>query len=167
MKQTVTITVNGAKKSAEVESRQLLVHYLRETLGLTGTNVGCDTSTCGACTVLLDGAAVKSCTLLAVQADGGSVTTIEGLAQNGKLHPLQEAFWEKHGLQCGFCTPGMILSACDLLKNNPAPSEDEIRRGLEGNLCRCTGYQNIVAAIAAAAPKMSAATAAEKKGGAA
>ncbi len=167
MKQTVTITVNGAKKSAEVESRQLLVHYLRETVGLTGTNVGCDTSTCGACTVLLDGASVKSCTLLTVQADGSSVTTIEGLAQNGKLHPLQEAFWEKHGLQCGFCTPGMILSACDLLKNNPAPSEDGIRRGLEGNLCRCTGYQNIVAAIAAAAPKMSAATAAEKKGGAA
>jgi len=150
----VSITVNGAVRRAEVEPRLLLVHFLRETLGLTGTNVGCDTSQCGACTVLIDGAAVKSCTVLAVQADGASVTTIEGLATNGKLHPLQEAFWEKHGLQCGFCTPGMILTACDLLKKNPKPSEAEIRHGLEGNYCRCTGYQNIVASVQAAAERM-------------
>ncbi len=154
MKCPVTITVNGGVRSAEVEPRLLLVHFLRETLGLTGTNVGCDTSQCGACTVLLDGTAVKSCTVLAVQADGASVTTIEGLAKDGKLHPLQEAFWEKHGLQCGFCTPGMILTACDLLKNNPKPSEAEIRHGLEGNYCRCTGYQNIVASVQAAAERM-------------
>jgi carbon-monoxide dehydrogenase small subunit len=155
MKFPVSITVNGSRESQEVEPRQLLVYYLRETLGLTGTNVGCDTSQCGACTVLIDGQAVKSCTVLAVQADGTSVTTIEGLAQDGKLHPLQEAFWEKHGLQCGFCTPGMILTACDLLKRNPRPSEAEIRHGLEGNYCRCTGYQNIVASIQEAAGKMS------------
>ncbi len=154
MKCPVSITVNGSRESQEVEPRQLLVHYIRETLGLTGTNVGCDTSQCGACTVLLDGKAVKSCTLFAVQADGGSVTTIEGLAADGKLHPLQEAFWEKHGLQCGFCTPGMIMTACDLLKRNPKPSEAEIRHGLEGNYCRCTGYQNIVASIQEAAGKM-------------
>jgi carbon-monoxide dehydrogenase small subunit len=150
----VSITVNGAVRRADVEPRLLLVHFLRETLGLTGTNVGCDTSQCGACTVLIDGAAVKSCTVLAVQADGSSITTIEGLATNGKLHPLQEAFWEKHGLQCGFCTPGMILTACDLLKNNPKPTEAEIRHGLEGNYCRCTGYQNIVASVQAAAERM-------------
>jgi len=157
MKQNVSITVNGVLESHEVEPRLLLVHFLRETVGLTGTNVGCDTSQCGACTVLLDGQAVKSCTLLAVQADGAPVTTIEGLAEDGKLHPLQEAFWEKHGLQCGFCTPGMILTACDLLARNPSPSEAEVRHGLEGNLCRCTGYQNIVASIQAAAERMRAA----------
>jgi carbon-monoxide dehydrogenase small subunit len=150
----VSITVNGKPTSAEVEPRQLLVHYLRETLGLTGTNIGCDTSQCGACTVLMDGAAVKSCTVLAAQADGASVTTIEGLAQDGQLHPIQTAFWEKHGLQCGFCTPGMIMTAVDLLQRNPNPTDAEIRYGLEGNLCRCTGYQNIVAAIQYAAAEM-------------
>ena len=154
MKCPVSITVNGQVRAAEVEPRLLLVHFLRETLGLTGTNVGCDTSQCGACTVLVDGQAVKSCTVLAVQADGASVTSIEGLAKDGKLHPLQEAFWEKHGLQCGFCTPGMILTACDLLKKNPNPSEAEIRHGLEGNYCRCTGYQNIVASVQLAAERM-------------
>jgi aerobic carbon-monoxide dehydrogenase small subunit len=154
MKIAVSVTVNGAREAREVEPRQLLVHFLRETLGLTGTNVGCDTSQCGSCTVLIDGKAVKSCTVLAVQASGSSVTTIEGLAENGKLHPVQEAFWEKHGLQCGFCTPGMIMTACDLLKGNPRPSEAEIRHGLEGNYCRCTGYQNIVASIQEAAGKM-------------
>jgi aerobic carbon-monoxide dehydrogenase small subunit len=154
MKIAVSVTVNGARGAREVEPRQLLVHLPRETLGLTGTNVGCDTSQCGSCTVLLDGKAVKSCTVLTVQANGSSVTTIEGLAANGKLHPLQEAFWEKHGLQCGFCTPGMIMTACDLLKKNPKPSEAEIRHGLEGNYCRCTGYQNIVASIQEAAQRM-------------
>jgi len=154
MKQSVTITVNGVKSTQEVEPRTLLVHYLREELGLTGTNIGCDTSQCGSCTVLIDGAAVKSCTVLAVQADGSSVTTIEGLAQDGKLHPMQQAFWEKHGLQCGFCTPGMILTAVDLLKHNPHPTDEQIRHGLEGNLCRCTGYQNIVAAVKHAADAM-------------
>lgn len=149
-----SITVNGVVQTHDVEPRLLLVHFLRETVGLTGTNVGCDTSQCGACTVLIDGEAVKSCTVLAVQASGRQVTTIEGLAQNGKLHALQEAFWEKHGLQCGFCTPGMIMTACDLLKRNPNPSEAEIRHGLEGNLCRCTGYQNIVAAVQHAAARM-------------
>ena len=147
----VSITVNGTRRMHDVDARLLLVHYLRDTLGLTGTNVGCDTSQCGSCTVLMDGKAVKSCTVLAVQADGAKVTTIEGLATNGKLHPLQDAFWEKHGLQCGFCTPGMILTACNLLEKNPKPSEAEIRHGLEGNLCRCTGYQNIVAAVKEAA----------------
>jgi aerobic carbon-monoxide dehydrogenase small subunit len=156
MKHSVSVTVNGTKQSHEVEPRLLLVHYLRETLGLTGTNVGCDTSQCGACTVLVDGRAVKSCTLLAVQADGASVTTIEGLAKDGALHPLQDAFWEKHGLQCGYCTPGMILTACDLLQRNPSPSEEQIRHGIEGNLCRCTGYQNIVTAVKYAADKMAA-----------
>jgi len=156
MRYPVSVTVNGAKRKHEIEPRLLLVHYLRETLGLTGTNVGCDTSQCGSCTVLMNGKAVKSCTVLAVQADGAAVTTIEGLAENGKLHPLQNAFWEKHGLQCGYCTPGMILTACDLLENNPKPSDAEIRHGLEGNLCRCTGYQNIVAAIREAAPRMKA-----------
>jgi carbon-monoxide dehydrogenase small subunit len=146
-----SVTVNGVAYTRDVEPRLLLVHLLRDTLGLTGTNVGCDTSQCGACTVLVDGEAVKSCTVLAVQCDGRQVTTIEGLARDGKLHPLQEAFWEKHGLQCGFCTPGMIMAACDLLKKFPNPTEAQIRHGLEGNLCRCTGYQNIVAAVQRAA----------------
>jgi carbon-monoxide dehydrogenase small subunit len=148
---SVTITVNGAEETRDVEPRMLLVHYLRETLGLTGTHVGCDTSQCGACTVHLDGEAVKSCTMFAVQADGRGVTSIEGLAQDGKLHPMQQAFWDCHGLQCGFCTPGMIMSACSLLKRNPDPTEHEIRAGLEGNLCRCTGYNNIVKAVQQAA----------------
>jgi carbon-monoxide dehydrogenase small subunit len=154
MKLPVSITVNGARQSHEVEPRLLLVHYLRETLGLTGTNVGCDTSQCGTCTVLMNGKAVKSCTVLTVQADRSSLTTIEGLAGTGKLHPIQEAFWEKHGLQCGFCTPGMIMTACDLLESNPRPTEEQIRHGLDGNLCRCTGYQNIVAAVKEAAGRM-------------
>jgi carbon-monoxide dehydrogenase small subunit len=148
---SVTITVNGQARTADVEARTLLVHFLRDNLGLTGTNVGCDTSQCGACTVIMDGQAVKSCTVLALQAEGSKVTTIEGLAQNGQLHPMQTAFWEKHGLQCGFCTPGMILTAVDLLQRNPHPSDEEIRAGLEGNLCRCTGYENIVRAVRAAA----------------
>jgi carbon-monoxide dehydrogenase small subunit len=154
MKVPVSVTVNGARRSHEVEPRLLLVHYLRETLGLTGTNVGCDTGQCGACTVLIDGKAVKSCNVLAVQANGSRVTTIEGLAPNGKLHPLQEAFWEKHGLQCGFCTPGMILTACEILERHPKPTEAQIRHGLDGNYCRCTGYQNIVAAVKLAADRM-------------
>ncbi|MBM4421763.1 MAG: (2Fe-2S)-binding protein [Chloroflexi bacterium] len=153
MKQSVSITVNGVEHTQEVEPRLLLVHFLRDTLGLTGTNVGCDTSQCGSCTVLLDGAAVKSCTVLAAQADGSEVTTIEGLARNGTLHAVQEGFWEKHGLQCGFCTPGMIMTAVDLLNRNPHPTEEQIRHGLEGNICRCTGYQNIVKAIQYAAEK--------------
>jgi carbon-monoxide dehydrogenase small subunit len=156
MKVPVSVTVNGVERTGEVEPRLLLVHYLREVLGLTGTNIGCDTSQCGACTVLLDGMAVKSCTVLACQADGSQITTIEGLAQNGNLHPLQEAFWEKHGLQCGYCTPGMIMTAYDLLQHNPDPTEAEIRHGLEGNYCRCTGYQNIVAAVQTAAETMKA-----------
>jgi len=147
----IALTVNGARREAEVEPRQLLVYFLRETLGLTGTNVGCDTSSCGSCTVLLDGESVKSCTMLAVQADGGEVTTIEGLAQNGSLHAVQQAFHEAHGLQCGYCTPGMVLAAVSFLAENPSPSEDEIRLALEGNLCRCTGYHNIVRAVQAAA----------------
>jgi aerobic carbon-monoxide dehydrogenase small subunit len=151
---TVSVTVNGSPTRKEVEPRLLLVHYLRETLGLTGTHVGCDTSQCGACTVLLDGKAVKSCTLFTVQCEGAEVMTIEGLAKDGKLHPMQEGFWEKHGLQCGFCTPGMIMSACGLLKENPNPSEAEIRMGLEGNICRCTGYHNIVKAVQYAAEKL-------------
>jgi carbon-monoxide dehydrogenase small subunit len=154
MKCPVTITVNGSEHAREVEPRLLLAHFLRETLGLTGTNLGCDTSQCGSCTVLLDGVSVKSCTVLAVQADGAQVTTVEGLAKDGKLHAVQEAFWEKHGLQCGFCTPGMLMNAVDLLRRSPNPTEEEIRHGLEGNLCRCTGYQNIVAAIAHAAVQM-------------
>ncbi|MEK6228673.1 MAG: (2Fe-2S)-binding protein [Actinomycetota bacterium] len=147
----LSLTVNGEKREAEVEPRQLLVHYLRDTLGLTGTHVGCDTSNCGACTCHVNGESVKSCTLLAVQADGTEVLTIEGLGQEGNLHPLQAGFWEKHGLQCGFCTPGMIMAAADLLERNPDPSEEEIRHGLEGNLCRCTGYENIVRAVRHAA----------------
>ena len=153
---SISPTVNGQKRKHQVSSRLLLVHYLRETLALTGTNIGCDTSQCGSCTVLIDGQAVKSCTVLAVQADGANITTIEGLAKNGKLHPLQEAFWEKHGLQCGFCTPGMILTACELLEKDSRPTESMIRHGLEGNLCRCTGYQNIVEAVQEAARRMQA-----------
>ena len=148
---TVRMTVNGEACEETVEPRLLLVHYLRDKLGLTGTHVGCDTTNCGACTVHLNGDAVKSCTVLAVQADGAEVTTIEGLAQNGALHPLQQAFHTEHGLQCGYCTPGMIMSAAYLLEQNPNPSEQEVREGLEGNLCRCTGYQNIVNAVLAAA----------------
>jgi len=148
------MTVNGKAASAEVEPRTLLVHYLREHLGLTGTHVGCDTSQCGACVVHVDGVSVKSCTLLAVQASGAQVTTIEGLASNGKLHPMQEAFRENHGLQCGFCTPGMIMSAVDLAKRKPDANEQEIREWLEGNICRCTGYHNIVKAIKAGAQAM-------------
>ena len=147
----INVKVDGVSYSDEVEPRTLLVHYLREQIGKVGTVVGCDTSNCGACTVDLDGQSVKSCTVLAVQVDGGSVTTIEGLAQNGTLHPMQQAFHDNHALQCGYCTPGMIMAARDLLKNNPNPSEDEIREGIEGNLCRCTGYQNIVRAVQAAA----------------
>ena len=147
----VSVTVNGAQRSAEVEPRLLLVHFLRETLGLTGTHVGCDTSNCGACTVHLNGEAVKSCTLLAAQADGAEITTIEGMGSEGSLHPLQDAFWEHHGLQCGYCTPGMIMAAADLLQRNADPSEHEIREALAGNLCRCTGYHNIVKAVQAAA----------------
>ena len=152
----VNVTVNGEARQSEVEPRLLLVHYLRDTLGLTGTHIGCDTSNCGACTVLLDGEAVKSCTVLAAQADGAEVKTIEGMAEgsNGAMHPLQEAFWEHHGLQCGYCTPGMIMTAADLLARNPNPSEEEVRHGLEGNLCRCTGYHNIVKAVMSAADKM-------------
>ena len=147
----VTVTVNGKKHDVEVEPRQLLVYLLREQLGLTGTNVGCDTTSCGACTVLLDGESVKSCTLLAVQADGHDVTTIEGLADGDTLHPMQQAFHEQHALQCGYCTPGMVLAAVSYLKENPKPTEDEVRHALEGNLCRCTGYHNIVKAVLAAA----------------
>ncbi len=151
VRMTVNLSVNGAPVAREVEPRLLLVHLLREELGLTGTHVGCDTSSCGACTVHLNGEAVKSCTVLAVQAEGTSVTTIEGLATNGQLHSVQQAFHDRHALQCGYCTPGMIMAAADLLARNPDPSEDEIRHGLEGNLCRCTGYQNIVEAVRAAA----------------
>ena len=147
----VGISVNGELRESDVEPRLLLVHYLRDVLGLTGTNVGCDTTNCGACTVHLNGEAVKSCTVLAVQGDGAEVTTIEGLTSDGQLHPLQEAFWEHHGLQCGYCTPGMIMAAADLLERNPNPSEEDVRHALEGNLCRCTGYQNIVEAVMAAA----------------
>jgi aerobic carbon-monoxide dehydrogenase small subunit len=147
----VSVTVNGQQRTAEVEPRLLLVHFLRDTLGLTGTHVGCDTSNCGACTIHLDGESVKSCTVLAVQADGGELRTIEGMAAGTDLHPLQEGFWAEHGLQCGYCTPGMIMAAADLLERNPDPSEEEIRHGLAGNLCRCTGYHNIVKAVQHAA----------------
>ena len=150
MKSAVTITANGAPRTAEVEPRTLLVHLLREHLNLTGTHVGCDTSNCGACTIWLDGEAVKSCTVLAVQADGREVTTIEGISENGDLHPMQQAFHENHALQCGYCTPGMVMTAIKLLEGNPQPTDEEIRHGLEGNLCRCTGYENIVAAVRAA-----------------
>src|SRR2546423_2688445 len=154
MKQAISINVNGVDHHDEVEPRLLLVHYLRDVLALTGTHVGCETSICGACTVLLDGQAVKSCTMFAVQADGSNLTTIEGLAANGKLHPVQEGFWEKHGLQCGYCTPGMMLTSCALLNRNKNPSELEIREAISGNLCRCTGYVNIVKAVQYAAEKM-------------
>ena len=151
MSTAITVTVNERVHELQVEPRTLLVHLLRETLGLTGTHVGCDTSQCGACTILIDGASAKSCTLLAVQADGAEITTIEGIGSDGALHALQQAFWDEHGLQCGYCTPGMILSAADLLDRNPRPTEAEIRRGLDGNLCRCTGYENIVNAVQSAA----------------
>lgn len=152
----VSITINGKTYKNDVEPRLLLVHYIRDVLGLTGTHIGCDTSQCGACTVLVDGEAVKSCTVFTVQADGASLTTVEGLAKDGELHPIQEGFWEEHGLQCGFCTPGMLLTSVQLLERNPNPTEAEIRHALEGNLCRCTGYHNIVKAIQSAAKKMSA-----------
>jgi carbon-monoxide dehydrogenase small subunit len=156
MKQAISINVNGVDQTSEVEPRMLLVHYLRDVLGLTGTHVGCETSICGACTVLLDGQAVKSCTVFAVQADGSNITTIEGLAANGNLHPVQEGFWECHGLQCGYCTPGMIMTSTQIVDRNPNASREEIRHGLEGNLCRCTGYQHIVEAVEYAAKKASA-----------
>jgi aerobic carbon-monoxide dehydrogenase small subunit len=154
MKHEISVTVNGQRHRSEVEPRMLLVHYLRDVLDLTGTHIGCDTSQCGACTVLLNGESVKACTVLAVQANGSEVTTIEGLAPEGSLHPIQEGFWEKHGLQCGFCTPGMIMASYNLLKHNPNPSEEEIRTALKGNICRCTGYQNIVSAVQYAAEQM-------------
>ena len=150
----INVTLNGQAHEADVEPRLLLVHLIRDVVGLTGTHIGCETSICGACTVHLNGRAVKSCTVLAVQADGANVTTIEGLAANGQLHAVQEGFWECHGLQCGYCTPGMIMASCALLNDNPNPSESEIRHGLEGNLCRCTGYQNIVASVQFAAAKL-------------
>lgn len=150
----ISLTVNGQQHSLDVEPRMLLVHALRDSLDLTGTKVGCDTSQCGACTILLDGKAVKSCTVFAVQADGTEITTIEGLASNGDLHPLQQSFWDNHGLQCGYCTPGMIMMSYHLLQDTPNPTEEEIRHGLEGNLCRCTGYHNIVRAVKDAAQHM-------------
>lgn len=153
MKQAITINVNGVDHSSEVEPRLLLVHFLRDMLGLTGTHVGCETSICGACTILLDGQAVKSCTMFAVQASGSNITTIEGLAANGNLHPVQQGFWECHGLQCGYCTPGMIMTSSQIIDRHPQPSRDEIRHGLDGNLCRCTGYQHIVEAVEYAAAK--------------
>jgi aerobic carbon-monoxide dehydrogenase small subunit len=155
MKRNITVTINGKSHTHEVEPRLLLIHYLREVAGLTGPHIGCETSVCGACTIAVDGKAVKSCTMFAVQADGREIVTIEGLAANGKLHPVQEAFWEQHGLQCGFCTPGMIMASRQLLERNPDPTESEIRHGIDGNLCRCTGYQHIVNAVKAAAGKMS------------
>jgi carbon-monoxide dehydrogenase small subunit len=154
MKHRISLTVNGAVQEAEVESRLLLVHLIRENLRLTGTHIGCDTSHCGVCTVILDGQPVKSCTVLAVQADGGKITTVEGLEQGGKLHPIQEGFTEKHALQCGFCTPGMLMTCCALLEHNRNPSEQEIRQAISGNLCRCTGYLNIVKAVQYAAEKI-------------
>ncbi len=153
-KQKIRIKINGAEKEAEVDPRLLLVHCIRDLFGLTGTHIGCDTSHCGACCVILDGTAIKSCTIFAVQADGREVTTVEGLEQDGKLHPIQEGFTEEHGLQCGFCTPGMMMAAAAFLKENPKPTEDEIRVGISGNLCRCTGYVNIVKAIQYAAEKL-------------
>lgn len=153
MTKTINLTINGKKRTDSVEPRLLLIHYLREVVGLTGPHIGCETSICGACTVHIDGKAVKSCTMFAVQAEGRSVLTIEGLASDGKLHPMQEAFWNEHALQCGFCTPGMIMTAKQIVDRNPKPTEAEIRHGLEGNLCRCTGYQHIVNAVKAAAAK--------------
>lgn len=152
---SISVTVNDQAYTSEVDARLLLVHFIRENLELTGTHIGCDTTSCGACTVILNGRAVKSCTIFAVQANGGQVKTIEGMAENGQLHPLQEGFWEKHGLQCGYCTPGMIMSASELLAENPNPSEEEIRWAISGNLCRCTGYNKIVEAIQYAAAKLS------------
>ena len=154
MTHNTTISVNGVEYTKEVEARTLLVHYLRDVLDLTGTNVGCDTSQCGACTVLMDGKAVKSCTILAVQASGSEITTVEGMATDGEMHPIQQAFMESHGLQCGYCTPGMVMTTAAILAGNPSPTEEEIRHGLEGNLCRCTGYQNIVKSVATAAEAM-------------
>jgi carbon-monoxide dehydrogenase small subunit len=154
VKRRIALTVNGTAYEHEVSPRLLLVHYLRDVLGLTGTHIGCDTSQCGACNIMLNGTSAKSCTVLAVQADGAEIMTVEGLAKGGNLHPLQQGFWEKHGLQCGFCTPGMLITSYNLLNRNPNPSEEEIRHALEGNLCRCTGYQNIVAAIQWAAQEM-------------
>jgi len=151
---SITVTVNGTAHRHEVEPRLLLVYFLREVLGLTGTHIGCDTTSCGACTVIMNGLAVKSCTVLAVQADGASILTVEGLARAGALHPIQEGFWEEHGLQCGFCTPGMMLTALQILERHPEPTEEQIRRGLDGNLCRCTGYQHIVNSIRYAARKL-------------
>ncbi|HKW22068.1 MAG TPA: (2Fe-2S)-binding protein [Ktedonobacterales bacterium] len=159
MEQNIRVTVNGEEQQSSVEPRTLLVHYLRDVLNLTGTHVGCDTGQCGACTVLLNGQPVKSCMVLAVQADGAQVQTVEGLARNGEYHPIQTAFWEKHGLQCGFCTPGMMMAAVGLLQRSPNPTDAEIREQLEGNLCRCTGYQNIVAAVRSAAEAMGAGSA--------
>ena len=150
----ITVTINGEQQTRTVDARMLLVHFIRENLGLTGTHIGCDTTSCGACTISVDGEAVKSCTIFAVQADGATIETVEGLAAGGKLHPLQEGFWERHGLQCGFCTPGMLMSARALLARNPSPSEDDIRHGISGNLCRCTGYNKIVEAIQYAADKL-------------
>jgi carbon-monoxide dehydrogenase small subunit len=154
MKKAISVSVNGVNQEHDVEPRLLLVHYLRDVLGLTGTHIGCETSLCGACTILVDGQAVKSCTMLAVQADGADITTIEGLMKNGELHPMQEGFWERHGLQCGYCTPGMIMAATQVIDRNSNPSREEIRHGLEGNLCRCTGYQHIVEAVEYAAKKV-------------
>ncbi len=160
MKHRVSVVINGKQREDEVEPRLLLVHYIRDVAGLTGTHIGCDTSQCGACTVLLDGKAIKSCTMFSVQADGHEIRTIEGLAApDGTLHPIQQAFWDEHGLQCGYCTPGFIMAAAYLLDQNPNPTEEEIRKGLEGNLCRCTGYVNIVKAVQSAARKMAGATA--------
>ena len=155
MKKAISVDVNGVAYENEVEPRLLLVHYLRDTLGLTGTHIGCETSLCGACTVMIDGQAVKSCTMFAVQATGSSIKTIEGMANNGDLHPVQEGFWEKHGLQCGYCTPGMIMASAQILDRNPQPTREEIRHGLDGNLCRCTGYQHIVEAVEYASKKVS------------
>ena len=154
MKHKVATTINGRRHEDEVEPRLLLVHYIRDVAGLTGTHIGCDTSQCGACTILVDGKAVKSCTMFAVQAEGRSLTTIEGMAKDGELHPLQQAFWDEHGLQCGYCTPGMFMAAAYLLSENPSPTDDEIRKGLEGNLCRCTGYVNIIKSVRSAAATM-------------
>ncbi|MBI2683562.1 MAG: (2Fe-2S)-binding protein [Acidobacteriales bacterium] len=161
MKVPIQVTVNGKTHAHEVEPRVLLVHYLRDVLNLTGTHIGCETSLCGACTVMLDGQAVKSCTVLAAQANGAHITTIEGFAVNGRLHPVQEGFWERHGLQCGYCTPGMIVASAQLLERNPDPTEAEIRMAIEGNLCRCTGYQHIVEAVQYAARRMKGAAAAD------
>ncbi len=152
----ISLSINGTSYDTDVEPRLLLVHLLRDVAGLTGTHIGCETSICGACTVMINGKTAKSCCVLAVQADGAEVTTIEGMAQDGQLHPVQEAFWEKHGLQCGYCTPGMIMAVCGLLKDNPNPTDDQIRHGIEGNLCRCTGYQNIVEAVKYSAEKLNA-----------